>query len=56
MLTREDNISPLLTARPELMVAQLTRDTLQQGLDWADVVVMVRASGRKVGGEMRCAL
>lgn len=51
VLTREENIPPLLTARPELMVAPLTRDTLQQGLEWADVVVIGPGLGQDSWGK-----
>ncbi|MBL5862733.1 bifunctional ADP-dependent NAD(P)H-hydrate dehydratase/NAD(P)H-hydrate epimerase [Serratia fonticola] len=40
VLTHSENIGPLLTARPELMVQRLSDDILQQALDWADVVVI----------------
>lgn len=40
VLTREDNIGPLLTARPELMVSALDDASLRQGLEWADVIVI----------------
>ncbi|MBT9431307.1 bifunctional ADP-dependent NAD(P)H-hydrate dehydratase/NAD(P)H-hydrate epimerase [Candidatus Sodalis endolongispinus] len=51
VLTREENLPSLLTARPELMVAPLTRDTLQQGLDWADVVVIGPGLGQESWGK-----
>ncbi len=40
VLTRGENIAPLVTARPELMVYELTPQTLDESLAWADVVVI----------------
>ncbi|PVZ89098.1 bifunctional ADP-dependent NAD(P)H-hydrate dehydratase/NAD(P)H-hydrate epimerase [Serratia sp. S1B] len=40
VLTHHEHVAPLLTARPELMVQSLTDDSLQQGLNWADVIVV----------------
>lgn len=40
VLTHIEHVGPLLTARPELMVQRLSDDTLQQALNWADVVVV----------------
>ncbi|WP_343158548.1 NAD(P)H-hydrate dehydratase, partial [Pseudomonas aeruginosa] len=40
VLTRSENIAPLLTARPELMVHELTMGSLTESLEWADVVVI----------------
>ncbi len=40
VLTHMEHIGPLLTACPELMVQRLSDDTLQQALEWADVVVV----------------
>ncbi|XNN29087.1 NAD(P)H-hydrate dehydratase [Escherichia coli] len=37
VLTRSENIAPLLTARPELMVHELMMDSLTESLEWADV-------------------
>lgn len=51
VLTHEKNIPSLLTARPELMPASLTRDTLKQGLEWADVVVIGPGLGQKRWGK-----
>ena len=40
VLTHHSNIVPLLAARPELMVAELTARSLDEALDWADVVAI----------------
>ncbi|NDL61448.1 bifunctional ADP-dependent NAD(P)H-hydrate dehydratase/NAD(P)H-hydrate epimerase [Acerihabitans arboris] len=40
VLTREENIGALLTARPELMVEPLDDESLRHGLEWADVIVI----------------
>ncbi|WP_113628016.1 bifunctional ADP-dependent NAD(P)H-hydrate dehydratase/NAD(P)H-hydrate epimerase [Pectobacterium peruviense] len=40
VLTHKQYQSAFLTVRPELMVQELTTDTLRQGLEWADVVVI----------------
>ncbi|QKJ88828.1 Multifunctional fusion protein [Paramixta manurensis] len=40
VLTHKDNIGPLLTARPELMVQELTTQTVRDGIEWADVIVV----------------
>lgn len=40
VLTHKQNIASLLTARPELMVQELTAEALDDGLEWADVIVI----------------
>lgn len=40
VLTHIEHVESLLTARPELMVQRLSDDTLQQALEWADVIVI----------------
>ncbi|QCT19570.1 bifunctional ADP-dependent NAD(P)H-hydrate dehydratase/NAD(P)H-hydrate epimerase [Jejubacter calystegiae] len=40
VLTHKENIAPLLSARPELMVHELTQESLSQSLEWADVVAI----------------
>ncbi|WP_241579349.1 NAD(P)H-hydrate dehydratase [Rosenbergiella nectarea] len=40
VLTHPSNIVPLLAARPELMVAELTPQSLNEALDWADIVAI----------------
>ncbi|PIJ52076.1 bifunctional ADP-dependent (S)-NAD(P)H-hydrate dehydratase/NAD(P)H-hydrate epimerase [Erwinia sp. OLTSP20] len=40
VITHADNIGPLLTARPELMVDELSEHTLADALEWADVIVI----------------
>lgn len=51
MLTRSENIAPLLTARPELMVHELTMDSLTESLEWADVVVIGPGLGQQEWGK-----
>jgi NAD(P)H-hydrate epimerase len=55
VLTRSENIAPIMTARPELMVHQLTPQSLEESLEWADVVVigpgLVSRSGAKSPAE-----
>lgn len=40
VLTRQENIVALLSSRPELMTDELTGQTLTDGLQWADVLVV----------------
>lgn len=40
VLTHKDNIAPILTARPELMVQELTAQAVDDVLEWADVIVI----------------
>lgn len=51
VLTRAENIGPLLTARPELMVQELTDAALEQGLEWADVLVIGPGLGQEKWGK-----
>lgn len=51
VLTRRENIAPLLTARPELMVYELTSQTLDESLEWADVVVIGPGLGQAEWGK-----
>ncbi|XPE46277.1 NAD(P)H-hydrate dehydratase [Shigella flexneri] len=48
VLTRSENIPPIITARPELMVHELT-PTLEESLEWADVVVIGPGLVSRVG-------
>ncbi|TQI78409.1 NAD(P)H-hydrate epimerase [Serratia fonticola] len=50
VLTHIEHAGPLLTARPELMVQHLSEDTLQQALEWADVVVVGPGLGQREWG------
>ncbi len=50
VLTREENVQPLLTARPELMVAALTTRSLTQALEWADIIVIGPGLGTHAWG------
>lgn len=54
VLTRSENIAPLLTARPELMVHELTMDSLTESLKWADVVVIGPGLGQQEWGKKPC--
>lgn len=54
VLTRSENIAPLLTARPELMVHELTMDSLTESLGWADVVVIGPGLGQQEWGKKPC--
>lgn len=51
VLTRSENIAPLLTARPELMVHELTPQSLDESLEWADVVVIGPGLGQAEWGK-----
>ncbi|NDJ59185.1 bifunctional ADP-dependent NAD(P)H-hydrate dehydratase/NAD(P)H-hydrate epimerase [Enterobacteriaceae bacterium 4M9] len=51
VLTRAENIAPLLTARPELMVHELTPDALDESLEWADVVAIGPGLGQQSWGK-----
>jgi len=51
VLTRGENIAPIITARPELMVHELTPETLEESLEWADVVVVGPGLGQQAWGK-----
>lgn len=51
VLTRSENIPPIITARPELMVHELTPQTLEESLEWADVVVIGPGLGQQAWGK-----
>ncbi|AYA05403.1 bifunctional ADP-dependent NAD(P)H-hydrate dehydratase/NAD(P)H-hydrate epimerase [Rahnella aquatilis] len=51
VLTHKENTGPLLTARPELMVQELTAESLDEGLEWADVLVIGPGLGQKEWGK-----
>ncbi len=51
VLTRSENIPPIITARPELMVHELTPQTLEESLEWADVVVIGPGLGQHSWGK-----
>ncbi|MDU6684080.1 MAG: bifunctional ADP-dependent NAD(P)H-hydrate dehydratase/NAD(P)H-hydrate epimerase [Enterobacteriaceae bacterium] len=51
VLTRSENIAPIMTARPELMVHQLTPQSLEESLEWADVVVIGPGLGQQEWGK-----
>lgn len=51
VLTHKQYQSVFLTARPELMVQELTTEMLRQGLEWADVVVIGPGLGQDEWGK-----
>lgn len=51
VLTHRDNIAPILTARPELMVHELTSRSLEESLQWADVVAIGPGLGQGEWGK-----
>jgi NAD(P)H-hydrate epimerase len=51
VLTRLENVAPLITARPELMVQELTPQALDESLEWADVVVIGPGLGQQEWGK-----
>ncbi len=51
VLTHRDNIAPVLTARPENMVDELTDSSLEQGLEWADVIAIGPGLGQRECGQ-----
>lgn len=51
VMTRAENIAPLLTARPELMVYELTPESLSESLEWADVIAIGPGLGQKNWGQ-----
>lgn len=51
VLTHKDNIGPILTARPELMVHELTARSLAQSLQWADIVAIGPGLGQSEWGK-----
>jgi len=51
VLTRIENVAPIITARPELMVHELTPDILDESLQWADAVVIGPGLGQSAWGK-----
>lgn len=51
VLTHKDNIVPILSARPEIMVDELSDEALRQQLEWADVVVIGPGLGQEAWGK-----
>jgi len=51
VLTRAENIAPIITARPELMLHELTTHSLEEALAWADVVVIGPGLGQQPWGK-----
>jgi len=47
VLTHKDNIIPILTARPEVMVDELTDERLKEALAWADVIAVGPGLGQR---------
>ncbi len=51
VLTHKDNIAPILTARPEVMVDELTDTRLDDGIAWADVIAIGPGLGQREWGQ-----
>ncbi|MEE4482788.1 bifunctional ADP-dependent NAD(P)H-hydrate dehydratase/NAD(P)H-hydrate epimerase [Serratia ficaria] len=51
VLTHIEHVAPLLAARPELMAQALDGETLDQALDWADVLVVGPGLGQGEWGK-----
>ncbi|MGP2519753.1 bifunctional ADP-dependent NAD(P)H-hydrate dehydratase/NAD(P)H-hydrate epimerase [Pantoea ananatis] len=51
VLTHKDNIIPILTARPEIMVDVLTDAGLADALEWADVIAIGPGLGQREWGK-----
>ncbi|WP_017347406.1 bifunctional ADP-dependent NAD(P)H-hydrate dehydratase/NAD(P)H-hydrate epimerase [Pantoea sp. A4] len=51
ILTHADNVQPILTARPELMVDVLSQSTLESALEWAEVIVTGPGLGQREWGQ-----
>ncbi|EFE97579.1 bifunctional ADP-dependent NAD(P)H-hydrate dehydratase/NAD(P)H-hydrate epimerase [Serratia odorifera] len=51
VLTHTEHLAPLMAARPELMAQRLTDDSLQQALEWADVLVVGPGLGQADWGK-----
>lgn len=51
VLTHKDNIIPILTARPEIMVDELTDERLTEALEWADVIAIGPGLGQREWGK-----
>ncbi|MGK3144208.1 bifunctional ADP-dependent NAD(P)H-hydrate dehydratase/NAD(P)H-hydrate epimerase [Pantoea sp. C2G6] len=51
VLTHKDNIIPILTARPEIMVDELTDERLSEALAWADVIAVGPGLGQREWGK-----
>ncbi|WP_312546146.1 NAD(P)H-hydrate dehydratase, partial [Pantoea eucalypti] len=51
VLTHKDNIIPILTARPEVMVDELTDERLTEALEWADVIAIGPGLGQREWGK-----
>ncbi|MDU4092641.1 MAG: bifunctional ADP-dependent NAD(P)H-hydrate dehydratase/NAD(P)H-hydrate epimerase [Pantoea sp.] len=51
VLTHKDNIVPILSARPEIMVDELTAEALAQQLEWADVIIIGPGLGQQAWGK-----
>ncbi|MGE9551249.1 bifunctional ADP-dependent NAD(P)H-hydrate dehydratase/NAD(P)H-hydrate epimerase [Erwinia amylovora] len=51
VLTHKENVTPLLTARPELMVQELSTQAIDDALEWADVIVIGPGLGQGEWGK-----
>ncbi|CNH11638.1 putative carbohydrate kinase [Yersinia kristensenii] len=50
VLTHIEHVAPILAARPELMMQELTPETLAQSMSWADVLVVGPGLGQSDWG------
>ncbi len=55
VLTHPENVAPIVTVRPELMVDELTPQTLKAALEWADVVAIGPGLGSANEAQRPCA-
>lgn len=51
VLTQADNLVPILTARPELMVHELTPESLDEALEWAGIIAIGPGLGLQEWGK-----
>lgn len=51
VLTHKDNVVPLLSARPELMVAEATEQRVSEALAWADILAIGPGMGQDAWGQ-----
>lgn len=51
VLTRPENIAPIISARPELMIQTLTPESLNEGIAWADVIAIGPGLGQSAWGQ-----
>lgn len=51
VLTRAENFAPMLTVFPEIMVHELTTQSLDEALEWADVMAIGPGLGQQEWGK-----